>query len=192
MTSQFLQFMLTSVLGRVENIQSSKKCCTIEELPEILSVLIPLLQEIKEAKEAESSHVVKLIHNTLSPFLHTEGVIHPSNQLLPFAELLALFFRLFTPYVVQVSTIEDEDSKEVFSQIDEEKNKFYFAFFKDHFEFAFNNFNEYKNVPLSVILANPGSLPLDTMIMKNLGASDCAIRAWIGATMVFPILPQIS
>ena len=176
------------IAGGLQNVAKGKQGCKIEELFATSLKLVELLSKIHNIRPEEASEVV---HSTLSKILSdTEGVYHHQNPLLPFAEILALFIELFTPYFVEVSSLEDQDDK-VFYQIDEKNNEFYFAFFGDHFEFAFGDYNNCQSFlwsaifPVSEVQREPEPEPQHESgsvgvvpKLRELGASEDLIGAW--------------
>jgi len=92
--------------------------------------LANLIEKVQSSTDP-SFDAPNVVHNTLSEILSdVKGVEDVGgvklHSFLPFAELLAVFIELFTHYLVEVSTIQDDG--EIFCQIDEKNNEFYFPF----------------------------------------------------------------
>ena len=178
-SDSIIKLLLNAVFGGFQNTLAGKDGCSLAQLMTAITRLVELLDKI----HATPNEAANLVHTTCAEILSdVEGVADEdiSNPLLPFAELLALFIELFTPYFVEVSSLQDENDN-VFFQIDEKNNKFYFAFFHDHLEFAFNNFDEFESVPLNTINLTvsdaheqhkPGCEGVVPSKLRKLGASE--------------------
>jgi hypothetical protein len=145
-----LELISSAALGGIQNMTMGKKGCSLPDLLSVLTKLTDLITNFITLPNNCANNAI-LVHNTLAPVLSdvegvedVEGILenHHLNRLLPLVEFLALFIELFTPYFVEVSSLQDDDGT-IFFQIDETNNEFYFAFYDDHLEFAFGNFDEF-------------------------------------------------
>lgn len=144
-----MENILETFCGGLHNINSGK--WKLEDFERTCCTLIKVLREIKT--EPNGENVTKIVHDNISPLLSDIVCIHESdlkNPSLPYVELFALFIELFTKYNVEVCSLEEDGI--IFLQIDEVENKFYFAFFSDRVEYAFDNFNEFETIPLSALV----------------------------------------
>ncbi len=96
-----------------------------------------------------------------------------NHRLLPYVQILALYIRINTSYQIEISSLEN-DKGDIYFQIDEINNKFYFTF-SENFEYAVENFNSY----ISVDWNDMFSYENITMIprLHNMGASESLVHA---------------
>jgi len=164
------KYILKAISGGFRNLAVNKKDSQtkfINTYDKLMDITLGMIGN--ETVETSAD----VIHNNICELLDdTEGIIHPPNILLSSTEIFASFIELFTPYFIEVSSIVDDDGQ-IFFQIDEKDNKFYFTFFEDRLEFAFGNFNEYKSFRWC---EDENSI---LSMMKELGMPDDLIGSWI-------------
>lgn len=165
---------LSEIAIKFQNTIKGKKGCSHLEFVDILHKLGKIYKIPIEVHK----FLVHILNDTV-------GVIELHHPLLPFAELLALFIEFCTPYFVEVSSLQDDDGN-VFFQIDENNNEFYFTFFDDHLEFSFGNFDNYKSVRWNACgELEPECQKVTPSILREAGASEEILEAWTGAYQVF-------
>lgn len=111
----------------------------------------------------------------MSDFIVDENVDELDHPILPYIQVLGHYIRNHTTYRIEISSLEPNDIKRKFFQIDEVDNKFYFTFFPHKLEFAIGNFDNYMSIPWDVMFT-PDNVVMITNL-RNLGASESLIKA---------------
>lgn len=125
----------------LKNIKDNKKGFKKVKVLNKFNLIYQLLDNLKNEDKFYLYEIIrKLLRDT--DCLEIEHINNNSD--LIYIGLLGLFIELFTPFNIEISSINNDDPEnEPFLQIDEENNMFYFTFFKDRLEFAHGNFDNF-------------------------------------------------